>query len=59
MNLEFGWLSSSLKSCNQGMGCVCIVFVLCCVVVVRETNPRCGIGWIAEMRIDLFEGFGV
>ena len=59
MNLEFGWLSSSLKSCDQGIGRVCVVFVLCCVVVVGETNPRSGIGWIAEMGIGLFEGFGV
>ena len=57
-NLELRWLSSSLKSCNQGMGCVCCV-VLCCVVIVRGTNPICGIGWIAEMGIGFIKGFGV
>ena len=34
-----------------------VVFVLCYVVVVRGINPRCGIGWIAEMRIGFIEGF--
>ena len=41
------------------MRCVCVVYMLCCVVVVRGANPRCGIGWIAEMGIGFIEGFGV
>ena len=36
-----------------------VVFVLCCVVVVRGINPRCGIEWIAEKGIGFIEGFGV
>ena len=41
------------------MGYACVVFVLCCVVVVGETKSRCGIRWITETGIRLFEGFGV
>ena len=40
------------------MGCVCCV-VLCCVDVDKGKNPRCGIGWIAEMGIGFIEAFGV
>ena len=38
---------------------VYVVCMLCCVVIVRGANPRCGIGWIAKMGIGLFEGFSV
>ena len=38
---------------------MCVVYMLCCVVIVRGANPRCGIGWITEMETVLFVGFDV
>ena len=43
MELGFVLLSSSLKCCVEVRE-VCVIYVLCCVVIAREENPRCGIG---------------